>query len=96
MDKLKGKRIMVWTFMGNARMYEALRDYGDRIDTIGLFSFKVDKAGTITESGVAISNMLTYINKWPHCVTTRTAHRTLSAPNSSASWRNTPGAAVWT
>ena len=66
MDKLKGKRIMVWTFMGNARMYEALRDYGDRIDTIGLFSFKVDKTGTITESGVAISNMLTYINKWPH------------------------------
>lgn len=60
-DKLKGKRIMVWTFMGNARMYEALRDYGDRIDTIGLFSFKVDKTGTITESGVAISNMLTYI-----------------------------------
>ena len=57
MDKLKGKRIMVWTFMGNARMYEALRDYGDRIDTIGLFSFKVDKTGTITESGVAISNM---------------------------------------
>ena len=52
MDKLKGKRIMVWTFMGNARMYEALRDYGDRIDTIGLFSFKVDKTGTITESGV--------------------------------------------
>lgn len=65
-DKLKGKRIMFWTFMGNARMYEALRDYGDRIDTIGLFSFKVDKTGTITESGVAISNMLTYINKWPH------------------------------
>lgn len=66
MDKLKGKRIMVWTFMGNARMYEALRDYGDRIDTIGLFSFKVDKTGTITESGVSISSMMTYINKWPH------------------------------
>lgn len=29
-DKLKGKRIMVWTFMGNSRMYQALRDYGDR------------------------------------------------------------------
>ena len=27
---------MVWTFMGNSRMYEVLRDYGDRIDTIGL------------------------------------------------------------
>lgn len=33
-DKLKGKRIMVWTFMGNARMYEALRDYGDRYKVI--------------------------------------------------------------
>lgn len=31
MDKLQGKKIMVWTLMGNARMYEALRDYGDRI-----------------------------------------------------------------
>ena len=39
MDTLKGKQIMVWTFMGNARMYEALRDYGDRISQIGLFSF---------------------------------------------------------
>ena len=66
MDKLKGKRIMVWTFMGNARMYEALRDYGDRIDTIGLFSFKVDRTGTITESGVTMSSMMTYINKWKH------------------------------
>ena len=36
MDTLKGKQIMVWTFMGNARMYEALRDYGDRISQIGL------------------------------------------------------------
>ena len=57
---------MVWTFMGNARMYEALRDYGDRIDTIGLFSFKVGKTGVITESGVSISSMMTYIEKWPH------------------------------
>lgn len=30
---------MVWTFMGNARMYEALRDYGNRISQVGLFSF---------------------------------------------------------
>lgn len=27
---------------------------------------KVDKTGTITESGVTISSMMTYINKWPH------------------------------
>ena len=55
MDTLKGKQIMVWTFMGNARMYEALRDYGDRISQIGLFSFKVRATGEIYESGVAIS-----------------------------------------
>ena len=40
MDTLKGKQIMVWTFMGNARMYEALRDYGDRISQIGLSIYK--------------------------------------------------------
>jgi hypothetical protein len=45
MERLKGKKIMVWTFMGNARMYEALEKYGDRIDTIGLFSFKVRATG---------------------------------------------------
>jgi spore germination protein YaaH len=57
---------MVWTFMGNARMYQTLSMYGDRISQVGLFSFKVDKTGVITESGVAISNMLPYIHQWPH------------------------------
>jgi len=66
MNTLEGREVMVWTFMGNTRMYQALRDYGDRISQIGLFSFKVRATGEIYESGVAISNMLTYINKWPH------------------------------
>jgi len=66
MDLLRGKKVMVWTFMGNARMYEALRNYGDRIDTVGLFSFKVNVAGEISESGVPISDMLPYVRKWPH------------------------------
>ena len=57
---------MVWTFMGNARMYEALEKYGDRIDTIGLFSFKVRATGEIVESGVTISSMLPYINRYRH------------------------------
>lgn len=57
---------MVWTFMGNARMYQALAAYGDRLSQVGLFSFKVDQTGKITESGVAISDMLTYINRYPH------------------------------
>ena len=47
MNTLDGKEIMVWTFMGNARMYQALRDYGDRISQIGLFSFKVKATGEI-------------------------------------------------
>lgn len=52
--------------MGNARMYEALQKYGDRIDTIGLFSFKVRVTGEIYETGVTISSMLPYINRYPH------------------------------
>lgn len=66
MDTRKGKQIMVWTFMGNPRMYQALRKYGDRISQIGLFSFKVRATGEIYETGVAISDMLTYISMWPH------------------------------
>ena len=58
---------MVWTFMGNTRMYNALRDYGDRISQIGLFSFKVRATGEIYESGVAISNMIPYL---PTIITT--------------------------
>ena len=57
---------MVWSFMGNARMYEALRGYGDRLDTVGIFTFEVDITGTITETGTSISSMLPYINRWPH------------------------------
>ena len=41
-DYLNGKRCMVWSFMGNARMYEALRDYGDRLDTVWCGIKKVD------------------------------------------------------
>ena len=49
MDLLKGKKIMVWTFMGNTRMYNALHDYGDRISQIGLFSFKGQTMTTAME-----------------------------------------------
>lgn len=65
-DYLQGKRCMVWSFMGNSRMYQALRDYGDRLDTVGIFTFEVDITGTITETGTSISSMMPYINKWPH------------------------------
>ena len=65
-DFLKGRRCMVWSFMQNARMYEALRDYGDRLDTVGIFTFEVDATGTLSETGTSISSMMTYINKWTH------------------------------
>ena len=39
-DYLKGKKCMVWSFMGNTRMYQALNDYGDRLDTVGIFTFE--------------------------------------------------------
>ena len=65
-DYLEGKRCMVWSFMGNTRMYQALRDYGDRLDTVGIFTFEVDATGTISETGTWFSSMLTFINKWPH------------------------------
>lgn len=54
-DYLKGKRCMVWSFKGNARMYQALRDYGDRLDTVGIFTFEVSASGTISETGTSIS-----------------------------------------
>lgn len=63
---MQGKRCMVWSFMGNSRMYQALRDYGDRLDTVGIFTFEVDATGTISETGTSISSMMPYINKWPH------------------------------
>lgn len=66
LNYLNHRGCMIWTFMGNTRMYTALRNYGDRLSQVGLFCFKVDATGTITESGVSISSMLTYINQWPH------------------------------
>lgn len=40
--------------------------YGDRISQIGLFSFKVRATGEIYESSVGISDMITYVNMYPH------------------------------
>ena len=65
-DTLLGKRAMVWSFMGNSRMFQALNTYGDRLDTVGLFTFEVDITGTLTETGTNISGILPYVQKWPH------------------------------
>ncbi len=74
---------MVWIFMGNARMYEALRDYGDRIDTIGLFSFVADKTGTMP-SGVAINNNADLHQQMaPHPLAAYPLPMTVQTPSSS-------------
>ncbi|MDD3538006.1 MAG: glycosyl hydrolase family 18 protein, partial [Eubacteriales bacterium] len=65
-DYLKGKKCMVWSFMGNARMYQALRDYGDRLDTVGIFTFEVNISGAITETGTDVASLATYRARWPH------------------------------
>lgn len=65
-DYLKGRKCMVWSFMGNARMFQALRDYGDRLDTVGIFTFSVDATGTLKETGTAVSSIVPYASKWPH------------------------------
>ncbi|MGB4823708.1 MAG: glycosyl hydrolase, partial [Leuconostoc mesenteroides] len=65
-DYLKGKKCMIWSFMGNSRMFQALNNHADCFDTVGIFTFEVDITGTITETGTSISSMMPYINKWPH------------------------------
>lgn len=65
-DYLKGKKCMIWSFMGNSRMFQALNNHGDCFDTVGIFTFEVDITGTISETGTSISSMVPYINKWQH------------------------------
>lgn len=92
LDVLKGRKCMVWTFMGNTRMYTALKNYGDRLSQVGLFSFKVDATGMITESGVAISDMLTYINRYPHITWLLTVRNDGASSAFTALRENTDGA----
>jgi hypothetical protein len=63
-EYLNGKKCMVWSFMGNSRMFQALNNYGDRFESVGIFTFEVDATGTISETGTAVSGILPYIQKW--------------------------------
>jgi len=89
---LKGKKCMVWSFMGNARMYQALLNYGDRLDTVGIFTFEVNISGVISETGTSISSMLPYINRWPHVKWLLTIMNHGSASIFTALRNNTNGA----
>src|SRR5690554_2588508 len=65
-DYLMGKRCMVWSFTGNARMYQALLNYGDRLDTVGIFTFEVNSSGVISETGTDVASLTAYRTRWPH------------------------------
>jgi len=56
---------------------------------VGIFTFEVDAAGTISETGTSISSMLPYINKWPH-IKWMLIHGTASI--FTALWNNANGA----
>ena len=55
-DYLKGKRCMVWSCMGNSRMYQALRDYGGTIISVShdrkFLAEVCDKLYYLTENGL--------------------------------------------
>jgi len=89
---LKGKRNMVWTFMGNTRMYQALSDYGDRLDTVGIFSFNINLDGTINETGVSVGSLAPYRSKWPHIKWLLTCMNNGTAEIFTALRNNTNGA----
>lgn len=91
-NALKGKKCMVWSFMGNARMYQALLNYGDRLDTVGIFTFEVNVSGVISETGTSISSMLPYISRWPHVKWLLTIMNHGSASIFTALRNNTNGA----
>lgn len=68
------------------------KKYGDRLSQVGLFSFKVGASGTITESGVAISDMLTYVNKYSHITWLLTVRNDGTSSVFTALRENTDGA----
>ena len=57
----------VWSSdsMGNAQIYQALNDYGDRLDTVGIFHFWGRHHRHDNERGTSVSSFTPYRTKWP-------------------------------
>lgn len=47
-------------------MYQVLREKGNKLSHVGIFTFEVSADGTISETGTAVSTILPYVKKWPH------------------------------
>lgn len=66
MRRASNRNVMAWTFMGNTRMHQVLREKGNKLSHVGIFTFEVSADGTISETGTAVSTILPYVKKWPH------------------------------
>ena len=66
MRRASNRNVMAWTFMGNTRMHQVLREKGNKLSHVGVFTFEVSADGTISETGTAVSTILPYVKKWPH------------------------------
>jgi len=64
--RASNRNVMAWTFMGNTRMHQVLREKGNKLSHVGIFTFEVSADGTISETGTAVSAILPYVKKWPH------------------------------
>lgn len=64
--RASNRNVMAWTFMGNTRMHQVLREKGNKLSHVGIFTFEVSADGTISETGTAVSTILPYVKKWPH------------------------------
>ena len=65
MRRASNRNVMAWTFMGNTRMHQVLREKGNKLSHVGIFTFEVSADGTISETGTAVSTILPYVKKWP-------------------------------
>ena len=49
MRRASNRNVMAWTFMGNTRMHQVLREKGNKLSHVGIFTFEVSADGTISE-----------------------------------------------
>ena len=41
MRRASNRNVMAWTFMGNTRMHQVLREKGNKLSHVGVFTFEV-------------------------------------------------------
>ena len=46
MRRASNRNVMAWTFMGNTRMHQVLREKGNKLSHVGIFTFEVSADGS--------------------------------------------------